>query len=51
MALRPWPARMRELGLVVVESVSNDGHGRKKVVMPVASTISINASIVSARTP
>lgn len=38
---------LSELGLVKVESVSNEGHGRKKVVMPVASTISINASIAT----
>lgn len=41
-------SKLSELGLVKVESVSNEGHGRKKVVMPVASTISINASIVAA---
>ena len=41
-------SKLSELGLVLVESVSNEGHGRKKVVMPVASTISINASIVAA---
>ncbi len=40
--------KLTELGLVRVESVANDGHGRKKVVMPVASTISINASIAAA---
>lgn len=40
--------KLSELGLVKVESVSNQGHGRKKVVMPVASTISINASIAAA---
>lgn len=41
-------SKLSELGLVKVESVSNEGHGRKKVVMPVASTISINASIAAA---
>ena len=38
-------SKLSELGLVRVEPVSNDGHGRKKVVTPVARTISINASI------
>ncbi|MBP9064050.1 MAG: MarR family transcriptional regulator, partial [Aquabacterium sp.] len=32
-------SKLSELGLVKVESVSNEGHGRKKIVMPVASTI------------
>ena len=41
-------SKLAELGLVKVESVSNEGHGRKKVVMPVASTISISASIAAA---
>jgi len=41
-------SKLTALGLVKVESVSNEGHGRKKVVLPVASTISINASIVAA---
>jgi predicted transcriptional regulator len=40
-------ARLSKLGLVKVEMVSNQGHGQKKIVMPVASTISINASIAS----
>ena len=40
-------AKLSELGLVKVESVSNRGHGQKKVVMSVANTISIDASIVS----
>ena len=40
-------SKLSELGLVKVESVSNEGHGRKKVVMPVASTISINATIAA----
>lgn len=40
-------AKLSALGLVKVESISNEGHGRKKVVMPVASTISINASIAA----
>lgn len=37
--------RLSQLGLVTVESVPNEGHGQKKIVTPVASTISINASI------
>ncbi len=41
-------SKLSELGLVRVESVSNEGHGRKKVVTPVARTISINASIAAA---
>jgi predicted transcriptional regulator len=41
-------SKLSALGLVKVESVSNEGHGRKKVVMAVASTISINASIAAA---
>lgn len=40
-------SKLSELGLVKVESVCNEGHGRKKVVMPVASTISINVSIAA----
>jgi len=39
-------SRLRELGLVRVEEVSNAGHGRKKMVIPVADSISINASLV-----
>jgi predicted transcriptional regulator len=38
-------ARLSKLGLVKVEMVSNQGHGQKKIVMPIATTISINASI------
>ncbi|GAB1387422.1 hypothetical protein MASR1M59_25700 [Melaminivora sp.] len=41
-------AKLSQLGLVKVEVVTNEGHGRKKIVMPVASTISINASIAAA---
>ena len=41
-------AKLSQLGLVRVEVVSNEGHGRKKIVMPVAATISINASIAEA---
>ena len=41
-------SRLSGLGLAKVESVSNEGHGRTKVVMPVARTISINASIAAA---
>jgi hypothetical protein len=36
-------SKLSALGLVKVASISNEGHGRKKVVMPAASTISINA--------
>ena len=41
-------AKLSQLGLVKVEIVTNEGHGRKKIVMPVATTISINASIAAA---
>ncbi len=41
-------AKLSQLGLVKVEVVTNEGHGRKKIVMPVATTISINASIAAA---
>lgn len=40
-------SKLSALGLVKVESVNNEGHGRKKIVMPVASTISINASLAA----
>lgn len=40
-------ATLSRLGLVKVEVVTNEGHGRKKVVLPVASTISISASITA----
>ncbi len=40
-------AKLSQLGLVRVETVPNQGHGRKKMVSPVATTISINASITS----
>ncbi len=38
-------AKLSKLGLVRVEVVPNEGHGQKKIVKPVATTISINASI------
>ena len=38
-------ARLSKLGLVRVEAVRNEGHGQKKIVTPVATTISIHASI------
>jgi len=41
-------AKLSQLGLVKVEVVTNEGHGHKKIVMPVATTISINASIAEA---
>jgi predicted transcriptional regulator len=37
--------RLSKLGLVRVDTVQNDGHGLKKVVTTIATTISINASI------
>ena len=41
-------ARLSQLGLVKVESIANAGHGQKKIVSPVASTISIQANIAPA---
>lgn len=40
-------AKLSDLGLVSVESVSNDGHGRKKVVSSVAREITISAAIAA----
>lgn len=40
-------AKLSRLGLVRIEVVTNQGHGQKKIVMPVATTISINASIAA----
>lgn len=40
-------ATLSKLGLVKVEIVANAGHGQKKIVMPIATTISINASITA----
>jgi predicted transcriptional regulator len=40
-------AKLSQLGLVKVEVIINEGHGRKKIVMPVATTISINALIAA----
>ncbi|MCW8208089.1 ArsR family transcriptional regulator [Verminephrobacter aporrectodeae subsp. tuberculatae] len=37
-------ARLTKLGLVKVQEVSNAGHGRKRIVVPVAESISINAN-------
>ena len=37
-------ARLTKLGLVKVQEVANAGHGRKKIVVPVAESISINAN-------
>ena len=41
-------SKLSELGLVKVESVSNEGHGQKKIVLPAANTISISAAIAAA---
>jgi predicted transcriptional regulator len=41
-------SKLSELGLVKVESVNNEGHGQKKIVLPVANTISLSASIAAA---
>jgi predicted transcriptional regulator len=41
-------SKLSELGLVNVHEVVNEGHGRKKVVTPAATTISITASITAA---
>lgn len=40
-------AKLSALGLIRVEVVANEGHGQKKIVKPVARTISINASIAA----
>ena len=40
-------AKLSQLGLVKVEVVTNAGHGTKKVVMPVANTISISTTIAA----
>jgi len=37
--------RLSKLGLVTVEAVPNDGHGQKKIVKTITTTISINTSI------
>jgi len=37
-------ARLTKLGLVKVQDVANAGHGRKKIVVPIAESISINAN-------
>src|SRR3569832_1398704 len=41
-------ARLTKLGQVRLEEVSNAGHGRKKMVVPVAVSISIRASLAGA---
>lgn len=41
-------SKLKALGLVRVESIANSGHGRKKMVIPVAETISINANFAFA---
>ena len=41
-------SKLKALGLVKVEATKNAGHGRKKLVIPVAETISINASFAFA---
>ncbi|MCC7697090.1 ArsR family transcriptional regulator [Janthinobacterium sp. EB271-G4-7A] len=43
--------RLKKLGLVRVEEVSNAGHGRKKMVIPVADSISINANLAGEEDP
>jgi hypothetical protein len=37
--------RLFKLGLVRVAAVQHDGHGQKKIVTPVATTISINVAV------
>lgn len=39
--------RLAKLGLLKVEEVSNAGHGKKKMVIPVAESISINANFAN----
>lgn len=41
-------AKLSQLGLVKVDVVPNTGHGTKKMVSPVANTISISADIAGA---
>jgi predicted transcriptional regulator len=41
-------SKLTRLGLVKVELVPNVGHGQKKIVSPVATTISIQATIEAA---
>ncbi|NDP49354.1 MAG: MarR family transcriptional regulator [Sulfuriferula multivorans] len=41
-------SKLKALGLVKVEAITNAGHGRKKLVIPVAETISISASFALA---
>lgn len=41
-------ARLEALGLVAVKTVRNAGHGRKKLVLAVADTISIHADFALA---
>jgi predicted transcriptional regulator len=38
---------LSNLGLVSVMSVTNEGHGQKKIVKPIASTIAIKAAITA----
>lgn len=40
-------AKLSQLGLVEVKAVRNDGHGQKKIVTPVAATISLNVAIAT----
>lgn len=40
-------AKLSKLGLVKTEIIANAGHGQKKIVMPIATTISINAPIAA----
>ena len=41
-------SKLSALGLVKVVSVSNQGHGQKKIVVAAASTISIDVSLAAA---
>jgi predicted transcriptional regulator len=41
-------SKLTRLGLIKVDRVSNTGHGLKKIVSPVATTISIQATIEAA---
>jgi len=40
-------SRLQMLGLVKVESVANPGHGRMKIVSPVATRIAIDADLAA----
>ena len=40
-------AKLKQLGLVKVESVVNPGHGRVKIVAPVTTTVAFEVKLVA----